>query len=408
MNFMTTDLPAFVVLSDTDLKAYPEYALATRLDWRKIPRFLEGAWPSPWPKVLFLGDDPKADAWWLRQAKRAECVVFDVETEQLPTGEFTGRIIQVGLYPKGGQPAVWDRVIFPDYDFTNTFRCLLDKPLIAHNTPFDVARIAENFGVTVWEYRDLHDTILMHHLLWAEFPHGLEFLTSVYSQHPKAKHLGVGNLDYLVGDIVGTMEAFEALSDELDKHPGSKRLYYQELKPLLPILVEFMATGVPVDRDFVTQSLDWIPQQMAAAKAIGDTYCGYPVSLESGAQLRVLLDDIEDVFEAAKKELGHSVKRQLTPKGELSFDKDTVNELRSAFLPVDFNEELDADLAMERIAQGAHPLLEAKALWIRARILLSNYIKPLLVPLEQGEHGWEHTLSLHVGEGAPRRYCGNN
>ncbi len=400
-NFMTKILPTLLVCSAPDLKMNPEYALATRLDFRKVSRFLNGSWPKPWPKAYFLGEDRVADIVWYKTARTAKYLVFDVETEQLPSGEFTGKIIQVGLYPVGGSPAIWDSIIFPEFNFTGLFRRLIQSvPMVAHNAPFDVGRIRDNFGISVWEYKDLNDTILMHALLWSEFPHGLEFLTSVYSQHPKAKHLGVGNYDYLVGDVVGESEAYEELLKEFAQDPASAALYYQEMKPLLPIIIEFMETGVPVNSNFVRECLDWIPQQMDVARRIAEAYCGYPVSLESGPQMRVLLDGIEDVFEAAKKVSGITVKKELTEKGELSLDKDTVSALRSSFLPVDYNEELDSDLALQRIEAGAHPLLEAKALWGRARILMSNYIKPLLLPLGEGAEGYSYEGELHVGEGS--------
>lgn len=405
MNFLNLDLPTLVTLSATDLKAEPEYSLATRLDWRKVPRYLEGSWPKPWPTPHFIGDDVKADNWWLRIALKSKYCVFDVETEKLPDGTYSGKIIQVGLYPCGGTPAIWDRVLHPKFSFVQFFEQLITRlPMVAHNTPFDVGRIRDNFGISVWKYVDLHDTILMHHILWPEFPHGLEFLQSLHSEHPKAKHLGVGNYDYLVGDVVGTAESYEAMLVEFANDPASAKLYYEELKPLMPIIIEYMQHGVPVNSDFVAECLSWIPQQMACAKRIAEAYCGYPVSLESGPQLRVLLDDIEDIFSMAKKLTGISVKKELTPAGELSLDKDTVSALRSAFLPIDFNEELDSALALSRIANGAHPLLEAKALWGRARILMSNYIKPTLIPLTEGEDGrLYYEGSLFVGEGSPQK-----
>jgi len=417
------ELPTLLVLSSTDLNANPEFTLATRMDWRRVANYLNGEWPIPWPKSHFLGEDARADAWWFRMAQKAKYVVFDVETEQLPDGSFSGKIIQVGMFPvvnldgKGCSPAIWDRVLYPDFDFVKLFRSFIKlKPMVAHNAPFDVARIYDNFGISVWEYKDLHDTILMHHLLWSEFSHGLEFLASVYSCHPKAKHLGVGNYDYLVGDIVSTAESFEEMSGEFTSDPQTEKLYCQELKPLLPIIIEFMREGVPVNGDFVEQCLGWIPQQLAVAKRIADAYCGFPISLESGPQMRVILDDMEDVFNAAKKLTGVSIKKELTEKGELSLDKDTVGALRSAFLPVDHNEELDAELALQRIQDGAHPLLEAKALWGRVRILMSNYIKPVLIPLEERTEVEErngvgvtvtryyYEGNLHVGEGSPQTF----
>ena len=71
-------------------------------------------------------------------------------------------------------------------------------------------------------------------------------------------------------------------------------------------------------------------------------------------------------------------------------------------MPVDFDEALDTELAIKRIGEGAHALLEAKSLYGRARILLSNYIKPLLLPLEEQEDGTFFYDGIdHVGGGSP-------
>lgn len=276
-----------------------------------------------------------------------------------------------------------------------------DVRIIMHNAAFDIARLRDNFGISVWNYSDLVDTILMHHLLYPELPHRLEFIASTMSMHSKAKHLGVGNYNYLIGDLVCTAEAYEAMLEEFKRDPQSAVLYYNEYKPLLPVIIEFMGVGIPVNSDFVAECLDWMPGELSAAKTIAEAYCGYPISLESGPQLRVMLDEIEDVFNVAKKLTGISVPKMLTERGEISLDKETIAALRGSFLPVDYNEELTSEVVLARITNGAHPLLEAKALWGRVRVLMSNYIKPLLISLEGSEDNYTYQGQLHTGEGAP-------
>lgn len=122
MNFLEMTLPTLVILSQTDVKAQPEYALASKLDFKKVGLFLDGTWPVSFPEFHLLGESPKGDAWWWKIAKRAKYVVVDVETERLPkevyAPEYSGKIIQIGLYPAGGVPCIWDRIIFPDYETT--------------------------------------------------------------------------------------------------------------------------------------------------------------------------------------------------------------------------------------------------------------------------------------------------
>jgi hypothetical protein len=413
MNLYTTDLPIFQVMSDVDLRGAPEYSMATCLDWRKVGLFLKEEWPVPWPALRFLGDVHSrwagSDSEWLDNALESEYVVFDVETVQVSTNpdRWSKEIFQVGLYPKGQQPAIWDKTTHPDFEetFIEMYLALANNvPMVAHNAQFDVGRIRFNFGVEVTEYTELHDTICMHHILYPEFPHNLEFIASVHSVHPKAKHLGVGDHDYLVGDVVATAEAYEAFMLEFERDPPSYKLYRQTLQRLLPITIKTMQHGFPVDPDFVEHSLEWIPKHIEYAQGLAQAYCGFDISLNSAPQLRAYLSGVEDIYDLAKKSAGYTIRRKLTDKGELSFDKDTVNELRKAFLDVDFNEDLTPELVEARLKQGAHPLLEAKALHGKARVYLANYVKPLLIPLEEAGGGFiydEEQHPLHCGQGSP-------
>jgi hypothetical protein len=256
-----------------------------------------------------------------------------------------------------------------------------------------------NFGVPIDAYKELHDTISMHHILWAEFPHNLEFIQSVYSRYPKAKHLGVGDYGYLVGDVVGTGEVYETLLDELSKDKASWKLYDFELQPLQPRIMRTMEHGFAVDADFLEESLEWLPTHTAHAEALAEAYCGFPISLNSAPKLRIILEEVEDIYGEAKKRAGHTIPKKITEGGETSFDKDSVDALRQVWLPIDQDQELTPELVEERIAQGAHPLLEAKALHGKARVYLANYIKPLLIPLEEVDGEYHYKGNLHVGDG---------
>lgn len=407
MNFFETDLPTLQTMSDVDLRGQPEFSMAVCIDWRKVGLFLKGEWPNPWPSVEFLGADDKFYMPWLDNALEAEYVVFDVETVQIkgpPNPQWSKEIFQVGLYPKGQQPVIWDKYEYPEFreTFVEMYLALANNtPMVAHNAQFDVGRIRYNFGVEVGEYVELHDTICMHHILYPEFPHNLEFVASMCSEHPKAKHLGVGDHDYLVGDVVATAEAYDSFMTQFKKDPASYELYRATLQKLLPITIRTMQHGFPVNPDFVVESLEWIPAHIEYAANLAKAYTGFDISLNSAPQLRAYFDGVEDIYGMAKKAGAVGLRRKLTEKGELSFDKDAVNELRKVFCPIDHNEDLTPELVSERLLQGAHPLLEAKALHGKARVYLASYVKPLLVPLTEELGYFYYGSPLHVGGGSP-------
>ena len=398
--------PAFVTLSAQDIREQAEYALAVKTDWWKVGAYVRGEWPAPWPKPHLLGRDAVADRKWFLSAEADQYAVFDVENhynDKDPYDPKAGWIYQVGLYAPSVGPAIWDRDEFPDYPFADHFRKLIGSTaMVAHNAPHDVAHIGLNFGVQLEEYAELHDTIIMHGLLWSEYPHSMAFIASVLSPHSKVKHLGPGSYDYLVGDVVDTAIAFESLWAEMESEPGILNFYQNTMTKLLCNMIRYMRRGVAVDADFVEACLEWIPQEVEFASKLAEAYCGFPILLTSAPQLRAYLDGAEDIFKEVKKRTGSGAKKSLTEKGELSFGKDTVNALRGCFVPLPENEDLSVDYVVDRIAQGAHPLLEAKALHGRARVLMSNYIKPLLIPLTEKDGAYHYKGTLHVGGGKPR------
>jgi len=423
MNFFETELPVLQTMSDSDLRAQPEFSMPVCLDWRKVGKFIDGTWPTPWPKVMFLGDEPGLstfDMAWLNKALTAEYVVFDVETVQVGWNpdRWSKEVFQVGLYPKDQQPVIWDKNEAPLFQetFVEMFRALAaNVPMVAHNAQFDVGRVRFNYGVEVQDYTELHCTICMHHILYPEYPHNLEFVASIHSVHPKAKHLGVGDHDYLVGDVVATAEAHDAFMAEFKRNPASYKLYRRTLQRLLPITIRTMQHGFPVDPEFVEDSLKWIPQHVKYAEELAAAYAGFDISLSSAPQMCAYFDGVEDIYELAKKAGGVTIRRKLTDKGALSFDKDTVNELRKAFVPLDHNEDLTPELIAQRLEEGAHPMLEAKALHGKAKVYLASYVKPLLIPLivaddttadtlgllEPGFYYDDESTPLHCGKGSP-------
>ena len=52
---------------------------------------------------------------------------------------------------------------------------------------------------------------------------------------------------------------------------------------------------------------------------------------------------------------------------------------------------------MQRIALGAHPLLESKALYETARVLLANFIKPVLLELTEVDGVLYYDGPMHTG-----------
>jgi hypothetical protein len=404
MNLSELDyLPQMLICSPEDLRDFPEYSLATRMDWSKVARLIRAEWPAPPPAYHLLGADRRADVAWWQSTRESDYWVFDVETEQLDDGTYTGYIIQVGLGPAGAPPAIWDRLKYPDFNFAGLWGSVIaSKPVVAHNAKYDVSRVFENFGIPLTAYVQVEDTMLMHHTLYTEFPQNLNYCISLLSDYNRMKHLGVGSYDYLLGDIIGCNDVYLALKSSLERDPCG-HVYFDTVRPLLREVIAWEQRGSLIDQSFVLECLAKFPEQRAEAARIAEAYAGFPISLDSPQLIRTFLTEVEDIYAEAKKKQGFAIKKKMTDKGEISFDKDSLAELRTAWAPVPFKEQISIESVHERITyEGAHPLLEAMALHGANRVAMRSYLKPLLIPLQGSEsEGWTTTERTWVGDARP-------
>lgn len=101
-------------------------------------------------------------------------------------------------------------------------RLLWEVPSIGQNFFNFDANFYEALGFRL-PLEKCRDTMIMHHLLWAELPHKLQFLARQYTRHPFWKDEGAGwtikNMRqmkiYNVKDVVATYEIFLAEQEEL-------------------------------------------------------------------------------------------------------------------------------------------------------------------------------------------------
>ena len=316
---------------------------------------------------------------WLEDAKGSDYVVCD--TEYLYPGP--KRVYMVGLYAPTAGTIQWEKgkgYVSPE-TLTSWYKeVIAEKPVVFQNYKADIPSMQHTFGVTYDDYKaGVEDTILIHHVLWSEMPHDLGFLEGLYSDHEKAKHLqGVDELRYNAFDCITTGRVYEKVREELRHDAGCEQVYREELLPLIPIVLRMEERGIPVDKEFVRLAFEDTTGRVHQAESLANSYAGWPINLDSSQQLASLLFGYEDVYKAAKK-LGVNLRVAKTEKGALSIGSDVVSALQQAFVPVDQDRDLqDWEYIEERLNDGAHPLVEARAFHIAARQNRSSYLVPLL------------------------------
>ena len=129
-----------------------------------------------------------------------------------------------------------------------------DIEKIGQNIIFDIGFLLQRNGIIT--RGKISDTMIAHHIIWPDFPKGLDFLCSMHTREPYYKDDGKiwknpwKDIEsfwvYNAKDAATTFEIWEALQGELDK---GYRQCYEDTIALFPCLLYMMQRGVRVDME---------------------------------------------------------------------------------------------------------------------------------------------------------------
>lgn len=133
----------------------------------------------------------------------------------------------------------------------------------------------------------------------------------------------------------------------------------------MPLVYHREKAGLRVHKERVGPAIEMYGRRYETAVAVAQAYCGYPISLGSPTQVSKWLFDIEGVKSKSR-----------------STEADAIAQLRVKYLPYDAEYEatnaFDEAYLMQRIEDGAHPLLEALTLARDVGYVLTHYLEPLI------------------------------
>ena len=222
----------------------------------------------------------------------------------------------------------------------------------------------------------VNDLMLVHHCLWSELPHDLETLASLDGCLRKLKHLSVEDPTlYNWGDCVETLVLAEVFMKELALDPASTKVYRTQMLPLVNIHTRASERGLPINKQVVWDRLAVEIEKLSEAVKIAWAYVGYPINLGSmgeKGQVAVFLREV----------LGFTLPKDRATKKD-TVDRDAIGVLRQKVGPAYDPEQekrqgVTVGYVLERIEEGANPLLEARFLFAQASQVLSHYLVPLI------------------------------
>ena len=364
-------IPSLGVLGVHEVLKKRRYLVPSQWDWQKIRSILKGTWPLPVPPCPTEQDWASAES-WLTHAQTAEYVVIDTEFDR-----DTKSLFLMGLGAKHGEAFTglqfqWIHGIAKRTAFTAALRNIIRRvPIVFHNAMADLPVIEQATGIAYREYRQVEDTMLAQAVLYSEWPHDLEFCDSLCGKHTKLKHLSDTNaLLYNWGDVLSTQYVHEWNLREFQRDPASERIYREQSLRLYAPRLEALADGIAVNQPRVQELLTLYGARKIAAQRIAQAYVGYPINVGSDKQLKYWL-----------YQRGALAVQKNKQTKQASIGKDAIAVLRRQFYDFDPDDEKDGltpEQVQRNIAQGAHPLLEARALYAGASQMMSHYLHPLL------------------------------
>ena len=367
------EIPVYVTMGIMDLYQNPGMETVTEWDYLKIRSIRDGRYPRPLPSTLICTADNKPDyrAWFLR-ARHARWVTCD--TEFIPR---TKHLTILGLLARfadgtvSGLQVDW-RHAHPSVreEIKYHYRLLVkDVRFIFHNCRADIPVLEVQTGVGFSDYKQYEDTMLAHAVLWCELPHGLEFIASVWGQYPKLKHLKTDDeMVYNFGDVLETDAIWLYIEEESFKHdPQAEHIYRSQHLKLAPLLHRTVHRGLRINHTRVREARLTYENDVAGARRLALATAGWPINLNSPKQLAQYLYDVRG-FEV-----------QVNRKTDaISINDDAIATLRMALGPYfDPEDALTYEKALERITNGADPILEARVLYSGASTRLIKYIYSL-------------------------------
>jgi uracil-DNA glycosylase family 4 len=161
---------------------------------------------------------------------------------------------------------------------------------IGQNIIFDTQFLFRKYGLIT---NNIDDTMIAQAILSPDFPKGLDFITSMYTNEPYYKddgkqYLKIGGSDeafwlYNAKDSAVCLEAFPSLIRDIQKMGNEKT--YEAQRDLVPILTYMSERGIRMDMEGLQNESARIGDRVSELSETLNRMCGYDINPASPKQL---------------------------------------------------------------------------------------------------------------------------
>ena len=263
--------------------------------------------------------------WWKR-AKTAEFITNDIETHH-------GFITCTGFSHDGNEAFSIPLLVGSKVDYSSAgerYKAIKEViesgiPIVNQNIKYDW-KVYESYGL---DFKNIvGDTMLMAHCIYPELPKGLDFLSSIYTDHPYYKDEGkkfdprLHNIDrllkYNARDALVTWQIWKLQQDDA-KAFKVYEFYHEKVHPVFYIYKKMDDFGMRVDELARQKLKDKYYPQLEEIEQTVSLVAEEKINIASPAQVGRFVYDI----------LKCPPKRHQTPSGNLvySTDEETLEDL---------------------------------------------------------------------------------
>lgn len=305
------------------------------MDFKKIAEEKEYLDITLTPRVLYT-TEPHENMLntldWLIRTERK--IAFDIETaaDQVTCISFSWSPIHSMCVPfwfddvdhfwlEEKELQLWDKV-----------KELLEgpSPKIAQNAQFDMFWLAQppyNIKVNnIW-----HDTMIAAHTLYPELPKGLDFLCSMYTDHPYYKHMiKTDNMqEYFKYNALDSCITYEVAMKQIEEMKDANLYDFFCTLPqqLIDPFLEMTMRGIKINLDLLSDKRKIYSDSIKSDQELLDTQVGHPLNTSSPKQMK------EFLYTELKLPTKYSSKKGKAKT--VTTDTDAIKELKRKYkLPV--------------------------------------------------------------------------
>jgi len=223
---------------------------------------------------------------------------------------------------------------------------------IGQNLMFDIAFLLKKNGI--FTRGQIQDTMVAQAILYPEFPKGLDFLCSLYTDEPYYKDEGKiwknPNLNlktfwlYNAKDAATTCEIWDVLHKQLQKREH-QTAYDETIQLFYPLL--FMQTfGVKADLDALAETKAEVEKEILDKQEELDKICGEPLNVNSSKACQkyfYISKNIRPYYEKQKVTTNNKAMQRIArlgfPEAKLVQEIRGLRKLKGTYLDIKFDED---------------------------------------------------------------------